>query len=61
MTSHLCNYDITEMPKQKQPTREKSEKLHETRVSWLIARLAKIKGLGIHMPQLCNGGEGLGS
>ena len=29
MTSHLCNYDITEMPQQKQPTREKSEKLHE--------------------------------
>jgi hypothetical protein len=29
MTSHLCNYDITEMPKQKQQTREKSEKLHE--------------------------------
>jgi ribonuclease HI len=31
-----------------------------TRVNWLIARLAKIKGLGIHMPQLSNGGEGLG-
>ena len=29
MTSHLCNYDITEMPKQKQQTREKSETLHE--------------------------------
>ena len=29
MTSHLCNYDITEMPKQKQQPREKSEKLHE--------------------------------
>ena len=29
MKSHLCNYDITEMPQQKQQTREKSEKLHE--------------------------------
>ena len=31
-----------------------------TRVSWLVTRLAKIKGLGIHMPHLSNGGEGLG-
>ena len=29
-------------------------------MNWLIARLAKIKGLGIHMPHLNNGGEGLG-
>jgi hypothetical protein len=36
-------------------------KLREgTRVNWLVARLAKIKGLGIHMPHLSNGGEGLG-
>ena len=31
-----------------------------TRVNWLITRLAKIKELGIHMPHLNNGGEGLG-
>jgi len=31
-----------------------------TRVGWLVTGLAKIKGLGIHMPHLSNGGEGLG-
>ena len=30
-----------------------------TRVNWLVTRLAKIKGLGIHMPHLNNGGDGL--
>ena len=29
METHLCNYDITEMPKQKEQTRDKREKLHE--------------------------------
>ena len=29
-----------------------------TRVNWLVTRLAKIKGLGIHMPHLSNGEEG---
>ena len=29
-------------------------------MNWLASRLAKIKGLGIHMPHLSNGGEGLG-
>ena len=28
-------------------------------VGWLVTKLAKIKGLGIHMPQMSNGGEGL--
>ena len=31
-----------------------------TRVNWLIVMLAKINRLGIHMPHLNNGGEGLG-
>ena len=31
-----------------------------TRVNWLVTRLAKIKGLGIHMSHLNNGGGGLG-
>ena len=31
-----------------------------TRVNWLVTRLAKIKGLGIHMPHLNDGGEGPG-
>ena len=28
-----------------------------TRVNWLVTRLAKIRGLGIHMPHLYNGVE----
>ena len=43
MTSHLCNYDIAEMPKQKQQTREKSEKLHEQVFS--EERTAQVKEL----------------
>ena len=29
-------------------------------MNWLVTRLAKIKGLGIHMSHLDNGGEGMG-
>ena len=29
METHLCHYNITEMPKQKTPKQQKSEKLHE--------------------------------
>ena len=29
-------------------------------MNWQVTRLAKIKGLGVHMPHLNNGGAGLG-
>ena len=43
MTSHLCNYNITEMPKQKIPSRNKAPELHEQFFS--EERIAQVKDL----------------